>query len=86
MSSVAICAGSGGSLLSNVEADLYLTGEMSHHELLDATHNHASVVLCNHSDSERGFLKEFAKKLEKECSGDFQVHVSCKDKDPIETV
>ena len=30
VSSIAVCAGSGGSLLSGVEADLYFTGEMSH--------------------------------------------------------
>jgi putative NIF3 family GTP cyclohydrolase 1 type 2 len=34
--SVAVCAGSGASLLLGVQADLYLTGEMSHHEVLSA--------------------------------------------------
>lgn len=28
--SIAICAGSGGSMLAGQDADLYLTGEMSH--------------------------------------------------------
>ena len=28
--SVAICAGSGGSVLADVDADVYLTGEMAH--------------------------------------------------------
>jgi putative NIF3 family GTP cyclohydrolase 1 type 2 len=28
--SIAICAGSGGSMLLGVDADVYLTGEMSH--------------------------------------------------------
>ena len=30
VTSVAICAGSGGSMLLGVDADVYLTGEMSH--------------------------------------------------------
>ncbi len=33
---IAICAGSGGSMLNRVPASLYLTGEMSHHQVLDA--------------------------------------------------
>ncbi|RZC41700.1 GTP cyclohydrolase 1 type 2 NIF3L1, partial [Asbolus verrucosus] len=57
VSSVALCAGSGSSVLKGVEADLYLTGEMLHHDILDATQNGIHVILCNHSDSERGFLK-----------------------------
>jgi putative NIF3 family GTP cyclohydrolase 1 type 2 len=32
---VAICAGSGGSLLLGVDADVYFTGEMSHVRLPD---------------------------------------------------
>jgi len=30
INTVAICAGSGGSMFKNVKADLYWTGEMSH--------------------------------------------------------
>ena len=31
---IAICAGSGGGVFKGVEADLYYTGELSHHEAL----------------------------------------------------
>ena len=34
VSSVAVCAGSGSSILLGVAADLFVTGEMSHHEVL----------------------------------------------------
>ena len=34
VSSVAVCAGSGSSVLNGVAADLFVTGEMSHHEVL----------------------------------------------------
>lgn len=33
------------------------TGEMSHHEVLDAVHKGIHVILTRHSNSERGFLK-----------------------------
>ncbi|MCJ1471647.1 hypothetical protein MMC13_000287 [Lambiella insularis] len=52
----AICAGSGGSVLKDVEADLFFTGELSHHEALAATERGASVVTLFHSNTERGFL------------------------------
>ena len=38
ISSVGVCAGSGASVLAGVKADLILTGEMSHHEILDFVH------------------------------------------------
>ncbi|RKP08447.1 GTP cyclohydrolase 1 type 2/Nif3 [Thamnocephalis sphaerospora] len=53
---IAICAGSGISVLAPVTADVYLTGEMSHHETLAAVEGQTSVVLCEHSNTERGYL------------------------------
>merc|ERR1712043_114026 len=44
--SIAICAGSGSSVLEGSKADLWITGEMSHHEVLDAVHKGTSVILC----------------------------------------
>lgn len=32
---------------------------MSHHDVLDAVHRNVSVVLMNHSNSERGFFEVF---------------------------
>ncbi|XP_075156491.1 NIF3-like protein 1 [Haematobia irritans] len=82
---VAVCAGSGASLLRGVKADLYITGEMSHHEVLDANHNNVSVILCNHSNSERGFLRTFQPKLDDMLNGLCEVIVSESDEDPIKT-
>lgn len=84
---VAICAGSGVSVLKETSADLYLTGEMLHHDVLDAVHRGIHVILTNHSDSERGFLKKFATTL----SGSLEnykvkVRVSETDRDPLQTV
>ena len=48
---IAICAGSGASVVSNVKADLYFTGEMGHHETLSALANGTAVILVEHSNS-----------------------------------
>ncbi|KAF2819806.1 NGG1p interacting factor 3 [Ophiobolus disseminans] len=56
--SVGICAGSGASLLSNLDVDLLFTGEMSHHEALAAIEKGQVVINLFHSNSERGFLAE----------------------------
>eukprot|EP00727_Mastigamoeba_balamuthi_P001866 m51a1_g11677 hypothetical protein (269) ;mRNA; f:1824-2811 len=53
---VALCAGSGGSVVLGSGADVLLTGEMSHHEVLDASERGMHVVLFEHATSERGFL------------------------------
>ncbi|XP_050477897.1 NIF3-like protein 1 isoform X3 [Bombus huntii] len=83
---VALCAGAGVSVLKNVSADLYLTGEMLHHDVLDATHKGINVILTNHSDSERGFLKTFAPILNKLLNKSVYVQVSKNDADPLKTV
>lgn len=84
---LAVCAGSGASILKNINADLFVTGEMLHHDILDAVHNGTTVILTNHSDSERGFLTEFSKILEKTLN-DYSVNiiVAKSDADPLTTV
>ena len=48
---VAICAGSGGSVLKGVKAGMYFTGEMSHHDILDGVSNGVHIVLGEHSNT-----------------------------------
>ena len=60
---VAVCAGSGSSVLKDVRADLYVTGEMGHHDVLHATQTGTSVILCEHTNTERGYLKLLCGKL-----------------------
>uniref|UniRef100_A0A069DRD8 NIF3-like protein 1 n=1 Tax=Panstrongylus megistus TaxID=65343 RepID=A0A069DRD8_9HEMI len=83
---IALVPGSGGSLLKEVKADLYVTGEMFHHDILEANHNGVSVILTNHSDSERGFLKKMCLNLEEMLNGAANIFVSECDKDPITTI
>ena len=84
--SIAVCAGSGSSVLHGVCADLYITGEMSHHELLDATQRGRSVILGDHSNTERGFLSNFQKTLTDLFENKVTVIQSTVDKDPLEIV
>lgn len=51
---------------------------MLHHDVLEATQKGIHVILCNHSDSERGYLKLFQTKLQLEI---VNVFVSKKDRD-----
>ncbi|KAG8948689.1 hypothetical protein FRC04_009455 [Tulasnella sp. 424] len=92
--SVAICAGSGGSVIGDSDADLYFTGEMSHHEVLAAVARGTHVLLCGHSNTERGYLPTLRTKLLEELKTDsdladaasLEVEVSQTDADPLEIV
>lgn len=59
---------------------------MLHHDVLDAIHKGTSVILTNHSDSERGFLKIFASNLINMLNKSVLVHVSENDIDPLKIV
>jgi len=80
---VGVCAGSGGSVLANVSADLVLTGEMSHHEVLDFVHRGVSVILTDHSNTERGFHAYFRDKLVSMLDKKVEVVLSTVDADPL---
>ena len=81
---IALCAGSGASVLRGKKADVYLTGEMSHHEVLDAVSRGVHVILCEHSNTERGFLTGFKKKLDLLLDEKVEVLVSLHDADPLQ--
>ncbi|XP_060113120.1 NIF3-like protein 1 [Heteronotia binoei] len=80
---IALCAGSGMSVLQGTEADLYLTGEMSHHDVLDAVAKGVTVILCEHSNSERGFLLELQQLLATHLENKVRIIVSERDRDPL---
>lgn len=89
---IAISAGSGGSMLAGKKADVYLTGEMSHHEVLAALAAGTNVILCGHTNTERGYLPLLAAKLLQELrtagegAEDVEVVVSQKDQHPLDIV
>ncbi|KAG9511145.1 NIF3-like protein 1, partial [Fragariocoptes setiger] len=86
---IAVCAGSGASILQECvgQADVWITGEMSHHDVLDATRSGATVILCEHSNSERGFLRHWSGVLKTDVFGEaVNVIVSGDDRDPLRIV
>ena len=91
LQSIAVCAGSGSSVFKELkrDVDVLLTGELSHHEVLAAVEKGTHVILCGHTNTERGFLQV----LKKDLQGDLdetigaervEVCVSSKDHDPID--
>ena len=84
--SVAVCAGSGADVFKDVDADCYVTGEMSHHVALRLGMLGKAVVMVLHSNSERGYLKGVMKpRLEELLKEEgAEVIVSEEDRDPFE--
>jgi dinuclear metal center YbgI/SA1388 family protein len=87
---IAVAAGAGGSLLRGVEADLWLTGEMSHHDALAAAAAGRVVLLAGHSNTERGYLRvlraRLAKVLSTKSGGGCSIVISKRDRDPMTIV
>ncbi len=83
---VALCAGAGGSVLSDVDADLLWTGEMRHHDVLAAVEAGRSVLLCDHTNTERGFLPVLKRRLEEALGSAVRVDASRRDRDPLVVV
>ena len=85
--SAAVCAGAGGSVFQHVESiDLLLTGEMRHHDILARVAAGTSVILADHSNTERGYLPHLAKWLADALGGDVKVIVSSADSEPLKIV
>ncbi|KAF9900704.1 NGG1 interacting factor [Lobosporangium transversale] len=87
ISTVGVWAGSGSEMV-NHKADLFLTGELGHHDVLEALEQNSTVILCEHSNTERGYLHDSLKpKLEELLAKDggeaVEVIVSTTDKDPL---
>lgn len=82
--SAAVCAGAGGSVFQHVESvDLLLTGEMRHHDILARVAAGTSVILADHTNTERGYLPHLAKWLADALGGDVNVVVSSADSEPL---
>ena len=83
---IALCAGAGHSVISQTRADLYLTGEMRHHDVLDAVAHNTAVVLAEHTNTERPYLAVLKKKLLKETGRSIQVRIARQDRDPLTVI
>lgn len=82
---VAVCAGSGSGVFERAPGfDVYVTGELSHHAVLALLTAGASVVLAEHSSSERGYLPTYARNLGELADGALEVLVAERDREPLE--
>ncbi len=85
---IALCPGAGGSLFAPLPGPtaggpaLYVTGEWGHHDVLAKVAQGASVVLTEHSNTERGFLPIYATWL-RQGTTNVDVRVSRRDADPL---
>ena len=81
----AVCAGSCGKIINSViaqKADLYVTGELKHHQALAAQEANLTCLCLSHTVSERFILKKLAKQLQKQLK-EVKIAVSKKDADPF---
>jgi dinuclear metal center YbgI/SA1388 family protein len=81
----AVCAGSCGELINSVvvaKIDLYVTGELKHHQALAAQEAGLTCVCLSHTVSERFMLKKLASQLQKEVKP-VTIRISKKDADPF---
>jgi dinuclear metal center YbgI/SA1388 family protein len=84
----AACAGSCGDLFEDAirkKADVYLTGEMRHHDVLRAAEAGMTVICARHSASERAVLSRVAARIAARIP-DLPVVVSREDRDPLNVV
>ena len=81
----AVCAGSCGKIINSVIAagcDLYLTGELKHHQAIAAQEAGMTCICLSHTVSERFALKNLAKELKKRLKT-VTIRLSQKDADPF---
>ena len=59
----AITTGSGGDLISKIDADCFLSGDLKYHQALEAKENNLSLIDIGHFESERYFPECLANNL-----------------------
>lgn len=85
---VGVCPGSGAALSPAAAREgckVYVTGEMSHHDVLGAMHAGMSVIVAGHTNTERGYLPRLAEKLRGMVPG-VKFEIAAEDRDPLVTV
>jgi dinuclear metal center YbgI/SA1388 family protein len=86
VSCIGIVPGAGGSLAASARAEgceVFITGEMKHHEVNAAVASGLSVILGGHTATERGYLPTYARRLKEHLPGT-EFIVSTADKDPLQ--
>jgi hypothetical protein len=87
ISRAAVCAGAGGDLLDdaiNSKADLYLTGELRHHDAIKSARAGMALICTLHSNSERPSLMRLKARLSQVLPTLPEMLLSQTDQDPFE--
>ncbi len=82
---VAVAAGAGGELLEDAiraGANVFVTGEVRHHDALSAARRGVTVIATLHSNSERAAVHAYASRLASRLA-DVEVTASKADRDPF---
>lgn len=85
---IAVCAGAGADLIPAAVAygcEVFVTGELKHHEVIGTLNRDVAVILGGHTNTERGYMPHLARRLS-EALGGVRVLVSEKDRDPLTVV
>ena len=85
---IGVVPGSGSDLIDramNEGCEVFVTGEMRHHEVVAATQHGVSVLLAGHTNTERGYLRRLAARLG-ELLPDIPVRVSEADTDILQVM
>ena len=85
---IGVCAGAGHELAPmavNNGCELFLTGEMRHHEVLQYLERGMAIILAGHTNTERGYLPTLADRLRRSVAG-LDVRVSAEDRSPLDWV
>ncbi len=88
ISHIAICAGAGASLVQSAVdngCQLFITGELKHHEVLASLKANIGIMLAGHTNTERGYLHRLAPRIESSLLG-VKCIVSSADTDPLRTM
>ena len=84
---IGLCVGSGGSLLDDAIAQgcsIFVTGEMTHHDILKAQSSGCTVIPAGHTETERCYLPELGRRLKKEMKTNCpKVAISRRDRPPL---
>ncbi|MEQ9453085.1 MAG: Nif3-like dinuclear metal center hexameric protein [Phycisphaeraceae bacterium] len=84
---VGLCAGAGASLIPEAgDIDVFFTGEVRHHDALDATSRGIGLILAGHTQTERCYLPTYRRRILDLVPESLEVLISKADKPPLEIV
>lgn len=87
ISSVSLCAGAGVTVVTQAaHADAYFTGEMRHHDVLDAVQQGKVVILAGHTNTERPYLPVYKRRLSDLTGDQVEWTIATNDRAPCDIV